>query len=106
MHSQTCESINQVLINLIINFYSLSKMKKKLGIFFLFVILGVALLNIGLSQKANSNLNLASIIAGSVANAETIAFNCRYSGIWSETCTHNGNTVVKCYSSNSTTCQY
>jgi len=80
---------------------------KIIGIFSVVLIAGAMFLNVNLSSNSNAELNLATLIATSVANAEaTQATGCIYSGSWDDSCKHNGITVKRCYSNATGECWY
>ncbi|MDD4755785.1 MAG: hypothetical protein PHG29_06860 [Prolixibacteraceae bacterium] len=83
-------------------------MKKIIGIFSILLIAGIMLLNVNLSfnSKADVDVYLAGLIATNVANAETQATGCIYSGDWNDSCKHNGVTVKRCYSNATGECWY
>jgi hypothetical protein len=83
-------------------------MKKIIGIFSLLLVAGAILFNVTLSStsKTNANVDLAGLIATNVANAETQATGCIYSGDWNDSCKHNGVTVKRCYSNATGECWY
>jgi len=58
-------------------------MKKIIGIFSIVLIAGIMFFNVNLSSKSNTDVDLASLIATNVANAESGASNmCFWTG-WS-----------------------
>ncbi len=82
-------------------------MKKIIGIFSLLLIPGTMLFNVTLSSRSNTDVDLASLIATNVANAEaTQATGCIYSGDWNDSCKHDGVTVKRCYSNATGECWY
>ena len=82
------------------------KKKKKFGIFSVTIIACAMFYNANLSQNTKSDVNLASLIAINIANAETPATGCQYTGQWQDSCTVLGITVVNCINGWPTTCGY
>lgn len=83
-------------------------MKKKIVRFSIAIIACAMFFNANLSQNTKSDVNLASLIAINVANAEiTPAWGCEYTGYWLDRCTHVLFTVTNCIDTDwITTCGY
>lgn len=61
-------------------------MKKITGIFSILLIAGTMLFNANLFSKSKSDVDLASLIATNVANAEDGQWGCFYSGWYLDNC--------------------
>ncbi len=84
-------------------------MKKKIYKFVSVAVIAVAMVVSFQMSRANSksNLDLESIIATCIASSETTAWNCNYTGNWTDQCDYFGTTVINCIRDNTTTnCQY
>lgn len=63
-------------------------MKKIIGIFSILLIAGTMLFNVTLSSRSNTDVDLASLIATNVANAEDGQNGCFYTSYWLDVCAH------------------
>lgn len=71
-------------------------MKKITGIFSILLIAGTMLFNVILSSNSKTDIDLASIIATTVANAEEGYNGCFYSGWYLDNCNISGTNKMYC----------
>jgi hypothetical protein len=81
MINQAIKKFEQTILNLI-------TMKKIIGIFSLSLIASIMLFNVNLSSNAetNTDVDLASLVATNVANAEDGQNGCFWTGYWLDRC--------------------
>ena len=61
-------------------------MKKILGIFSIVLIASIMFLNVNISSKSKTDVDIASLIATNVANAEVRMDGCWGTGYWMDEC--------------------
>jgi hypothetical protein len=81
-------------------------MKKIIGILGVAVIAATMFFSANNLTGSSSDASLASLVGMNSANAETMAWGCRYTGVSGDYCSYFGSRITNCGNSSLSNCGY